>query len=311
METWFRLPLLVRVATTVLGWFGYALLVLSLNTPESADRIAMFVGVACVVGAAVTAGVDHHVQSTFGSIEKLEAYRRALRTGELPAGVELAEWRRWLRGSGLSNATAALLGGPFVLFGWMSSVFSPSAYRWLPAAAFTLLLVWSFVALCRRGPRIKRLEAEIKRHQAALSRAAGAPPETAATSLRRGGFESSLAERLVGALVWFICAFLVLLLADLESLVHGGPRIVPLEWAAGCATLVVVAWMALGEERDVRRNFASFEHYTEYTRTVRTGEMPADIEPDVWRAGSEAAEGKTCSDRSWFASLWRLECRRS
>jgi hypothetical protein len=166
----------------------------------------------------------------------------------------------------------------------MSSAYSESAYRLVAVAAFTLLLVWGFVALCRRGARIKRLEAEIKRHQAALSRAAGAPPETAATSLRRGGFNSSLAERLIGgSVVWFICAFLVFLVADLEALVYGGARIVLLEWAAGWAVLVVVAWAALGDERDVRRNFASFEQYAEYNRTVRTVEMPADIEPDVWR----------------------------
>jgi hypothetical protein len=285
METWFRLPMLVRVATIVLGWFGYALLVLSLNTRESADRIAMFVGIACVMGASVTAGVDQHVQSTFGSTERLKAYRLALRTGDLQQGTELGEWRRWLRGSELSNATAALAVGPFVVFGWMSSAYSQSAYRWVPLSAFSLLLVWGFVALCRRSARIKRLAAEVKRHRDSLNRAAGTPPDATAMAARReGAFESSLAERLIGgSVMWFICAFLVLLVADLESLVHGGPRIVTLEWAAGWAVLVVVAWAALGDERDVRRNFASFEQYAEYNRTLRTGEMPADIEPDVWR----------------------------
>ena len=224
METWFRLPLLARVATIVLGWFGYALLVLSLNTPESADRIAMFFGIACVMGAGVTAGVDHHVQTRFGSVEQLKAYRRALRTGDLQQGIELDEWRRWLRGSELWNGAAAVCAGPFLLFGGMSSGDSQSAYRWVAVAAFTLLLVWGFVALSRRGARIKRLTAEVKRHQDSLNRAAGRPPEKATTSLQGGGFESSLAERLLGgSVMWFICTFLVLLVADLEALVYGGP----------------------------------------------------------------------------------------
>ena len=285
MEIWFRLPMLVRVATVVLGWFGYALLVLRLNTPQSADRIAMFVGIACVMGASATAGVDQYMQSTFGSIERLKAYRLALRTGNLQQGIELDEWRRWLRGSEWWNATAAVCSGPFLLFGWMSSVGSQSAYRWLPAAAFTLLLAWGFVAVCRRSARIKRLAAEVKRHRDSVNQAAGKSANvTGRAALKEGVFDGPLAERLVaGSVVWFICAFLVLLVADLEALVYDGPRIVRLEWAAGWAALVVVVWAALGEERDLRRNFASFEQYTEYNRTVRTGEMPADIEPDIWR----------------------------
>lgn len=277
METWFRLPEVVRVAVNVLGWFGYAVLVLVLLTPESADRIAKFVFIACAVGAAATLALDHRVHTKYGSIEELKAYRQALRTGELPADAPLDSWRRWLRGSNSWNATAFLLAGPFVLFGSMSSVYSQSPFRWVPIVAFTLLGVWGFVALARRGARIKHLDAEIKRLQAA-------PKEKATTSLQRGGFESSLPERLVGGCVmWFISAFLILLVADVESLVHGGPRIVPLGWAAGCAALVPVAWAVLGDERDVRRNFDSFEQYTEYNRTVRTGDMPADIEPDIWR----------------------------
>jgi hypothetical protein len=126
----------------------------------------------------------------------------------------------------------------------------------------------------------------VKRRRDSLKTAAGTPAKaTTRAGLKESGFEASLAQRLVGgALVLFVGALLVFLVADLDALVYGGPRIVRLEWAAGCATLVVVAWMVLGKERDVRRNFASFEQYTEYNQTVRTGTMPADIEPDVWRA---------------------------
>jgi hypothetical protein len=143
METWFRLPVVVRVALVVVASFGYAFLVLSLLSPESADRIAMYVGMACVMGASVTAGVDQRTQAKYGSIEQLQPYRRALRTGELPADIELDTWRRWLRGSALWNVTAFVSAAPFVFLGLMSSVYSQSAYRWVPAAAFVLLSVWA------------------------------------------------------------------------------------------------------------------------------------------------------------------------
>ena len=94
----------------------------------------------------------------------------------------------------------------------------------------------------------------------------------------------SLVGRLAGGwLVWFFCALLVFGIADLESLVHGGPRIMRLDWAAGFAALVGLAWVVLGDNRDIRRNFASFEQYAEYHQTLRTLSMPADIEPDAWR----------------------------
>jgi hypothetical protein len=48
METWFRLPQLVRGAIIAASWFGYAYLVLSLLTAESAQRIAMYFGLPLV-----------------------------------------------------------------------------------------------------------------------------------------------------------------------------------------------------------------------------------------------------------------------
>ncbi|MBY0289678.1 MAG: hypothetical protein K2X52_21450 [Mycobacteriaceae bacterium] len=44
-----------------------------------------------------------------------------------------------------------------------------------------------------------------------------------------------------------------------------------------------LAWALLGEDRDLRRNFASYDEYVEYHRTLRTSEMPAAIEPELWR----------------------------
>ena len=97
-------------------------------------------------------------------------------------------------------------------------------------------------------------------------------------------FEMSLAGRLVsGFVMWFAGAFLVLLIADLGTLVFGGSWIMRLDLATGLAALMGLAWVALGEDRDLRRNFATYDQYVEYHRTLRTGEMPADIEPELWR----------------------------
>src|SRR4030095_53831 len=90
METWFRLPQLVRGAIIAAAWFGYAYLVLSLLTAESAERIAMYFAIACILGAAVTVGADGALRSRFGSAKQLTMYYSALRTGELPADAELA-----------------------------------------------------------------------------------------------------------------------------------------------------------------------------------------------------------------------------
>ena len=171
METWFRLPQLVRGAIIAAAWFGYAYLVLSLQDAESVDRIAMYFSIACVIGAAVTVGADGAVRSTFGSAEQLTMYYRALRTGELPDSIEVDKWQQWLRGSESSTGAVALGVGPFVLFGWMSSMTSQVGYRWLPAAVFSLLGVWGLVSTVTKGARIKRLAAQV------VKRAAGTPAE--------------------------------------------------------------------------------------------------------------------------------------
>jgi hypothetical protein len=284
METWFRLPQLVRGAIIAAAWFGYAYLVLSLLTAESANRIAMYFAIACVMGAAVTVGADGALRSRFGSAHQLTMYYRALRTGGQPGSIEVDKWRRWLSGSELSTGAVALGVGPFVLFGWFSSVTSQVGYRWVPAVAFSLLGVWGLVAIVTRGARIKRLATEVKRRHESVEPAAGTSAEAQRAASRKEGFEASLVNRLMwGFLIQFVCVCLVVLIADLESLVYGGPRIMRLEWAAGLAALMALAFVVLGQERDLRRNFASLEQYDEYSQAVRTEDMPANIEPDVWR----------------------------
>jgi hypothetical protein len=146
MKTWSRLPLAVRVVSIAVVWLGYAFLVLDLDSLDSNSRSGKLIWTACRLGAAVTVGVELGLRPKFGSLEQLTAYNRALRTGELPPGVDPNVWRRWLRRSGW---TTFLLwwANIFVWFGLASSMTSQSAYRWLPAAAFLLLAIWGFAGL--------------------------------------------------------------------------------------------------------------------------------------------------------------------
>jgi hypothetical protein len=272
MNTLFRLPLPVRVVIIAVAWFSYAILVLDLNSLDSGSRSAKLIWTACLVGAALTAVVDLGLRPKFGSIEQLIAYHWALRTGELPAPIELDEWRRWLRRSGLLDAMAPSLWGPPLVFGLLSSLSSQSAYRWAPASAFALLAIWGTVAWWRRHLRIVRLRAEVKR-QAAVT-----PEET--------WFQMPRAVRVpVTAATGFTFAFLALLVADLDSVIYSSSRIVHLEWVALWAALMGLASAiaALGDPT-LGGASGSIEQLVEYDRALRTGELPARIEPDVWRA---------------------------
>jgi hypothetical protein len=278
MTTWFRLPLIVRAAAIGVGWLAYFGLILRLLPAESAAAIAVPVGIACVFGSVVTAVADHRIHAKFGTADRMTAYRRALRSGKLPKGIDVDEWGSWLRGSETANGLGVLCVLPFVVFGLFTSVGSQSPFRWLPVAVFTVLFGWGAVVLVRRGAGIKQLNATIERRSEPVT------PAEPTTLMTRDVFASSLIGRLAsGFVMWSAGAFMVLLLVDLGTLVFGGPWIVRLDVAAGAAALMGLAWAAFGEDRDLRRNFASYNQYVEYHRTLRTGEMPADIDPELWR----------------------------
>lgn len=277
MTTWFRLPLLARAAAIGVGWLAYFGLIQRLLPGESATRIAVPVGVACVVGSVVTAAADHRIHRKFATVGQLALYRRALRTGTLPKGVDVEQWARWLRGSETANGLATLGVLPYVVFGLFISLGSASTYRWLPGAVFTLLLGWGAVVLVRRRAGIKQLNAAID------DRCEPADP-VPRTLMTEGVFASSLPGRLAsGFLMWFAGAFLVLLVVDLGTLVFGGPWIMRLDVAAGVAALMGLAWAALGEDRDLHRDFTSYDQYLEYHHTLRSGGMPADLDPALWQ----------------------------
>ena len=118
METWFRLPLVVRVVIYAAVWFSFAFLAFlawdfdHLYNGYNGSRMVGWLVLAAVVGLLVTPvvyGVDERSRRDFGSIEQFIAYKRALRTGELPAHIDPDAWRDSLRLSGGANGMARLL----------------------------------------------------------------------------------------------------------------------------------------------------------------------------------------------------------
>ena len=124
METWIRLPLMLRILIIAAVWFGYAVLVLDLNSLDDSSRSAKLIWTACLVWVAVTVVAEIGLRPKFGSLEQRVAYKQALRSGELPVGIELDVWRRWLDRSLLTNLSL-LCALPFAAFGLASSAGRP------------------------------------------------------------------------------------------------------------------------------------------------------------------------------------------
>jgi len=64
--------------------------------------------------------------------------------------------------------------------------------------------------------------------------------------------------------------------------VHTESLVRTLVQVAVIAVAVAAACTIFGERR-LRRDFGSIEQFVDYSRALRTGELPARIEPDAWR----------------------------
>ncbi|MDT5327787.1 MAG: hypothetical protein QOF25_4939 [Mycobacterium sp.] len=128
MTMWFRLPLVVRLVVIALACFGYGVLILDFNALDIGSRSAKIIGTACLVGAALAVGFDLGWRKA-RSMDQLSAYRRALRSSELPTPIELDEWRRWVVRSDLLNGFAPFSAGPFVFF-FLGRSRRPLPSRW-------------------------------------------------------------------------------------------------------------------------------------------------------------------------------------
>ena len=293
MTRWLRLPPGLRVVICGAAAFGVVFVAFlawdfdQLFTGHTGDRLTGLAALAALPGLLAGSwryGVELRLRRDYGSIERYAAYMRALRTGEPPVHIDPAAWREWIRRSRGANWLAlsvACLAGLFVA----ASLTHQPAYHPISAALVGLLALSWLAMGWRKSARINRLAAEIERRESTEQSAVTPPTEKAAATRAESRFARSWATRLVeAALVDSIFAFLVLLVADLDSLVFGGPRIVPLEWAAGLAVLVGAALAALASDRRRRCDFASSAQFAEYNRAVERGELPASVEPDVWRS---------------------------
>jgi hypothetical protein len=83
------------------------------------------------------------------------------------------------------------------------------------------------------------------------------------------------------AAVGFAVAVLACLAWDFDRL-HNGSRVGGWLVLAAVIGLLVGAFVDGGDDR-FRRNFGSFDQYIAYRRALATGELPACVEPDVWR----------------------------
>ena len=292
MKTWFRLPLAVRAVIYVAVGFGFAFLAFLVTDLDrlyhgnTGSRMVGWLVLAACIGLMVgpfALGVEAGLRRDFDSIEHFIVYKRALRTSELPARIEPDVWRGWLRRSLGINRLAQLLGYLLVVFVVLPGLTSRSAYHWAAVSLCALLATCILVTSRQTRARITRLETEVKRR----ATPAVTPEEAqAAVTPEETWFRWPLAVRVfMIAAVWFTYAFLVLLVGDLDSVIYSGSRIVHLEWAAFWAALMglAIAAVTFGAQRGLRRDFGSVEQFSAYHQALRTGELPARIEPDVWR----------------------------
>jgi hypothetical protein len=299
METLYRLPMVVRAVIHAAVGFVVAYLVClawdfdHLYDDYNASRMRGWLVVAALICLLVTGyllGADSRLHRDFGSMERFIAYKRSLRTGELPARIDPDVWRGWFRLSRGSHRIAQLLAYLAVVFVVVPSLTRQPEYHPVFASSVGLLALWRLVSSGRRRARLARLAAEVERRAGAQMTPNGAQLET---WLRR-----PLAARvLLPAVVGFSLAFVV---AKLDRLYHGysGSSGGLLVWAAVVGVAVAVC-MAMR----LRPNFSSFEQYIAYTRALRTGELPALTEPGVWRDRLSSSRRSNRMEPLWACVL--------
>ncbi|MGX9788848.1 hypothetical protein [Mycobacterium sp. MMS18-G62] len=173
MQTWFyRLPATARALITgvlsAAAIFGVmSLYAVSAPWGDTSDSIIARAVVSTIAGMITgVVGVvlgDQRMHRVYGSTDDALRYKRALRTGELPAEIEPAAWHGWLGVSSQSNRWAPAAVGVFAVL----AVLQGLNHQWILAALFALLAIWqSVVALVLRH-RISRLTAAVGQRSAA------------------------------------------------------------------------------------------------------------------------------------------------
>ncbi|WP_179474055.1 hypothetical protein [Mycolicibacterium vinylchloridicum] len=274
MNIWIRIPSGIRALLLIAAWLTYGALLSNLNSLDDGSRTAEIIWGACLVGATVT---------VIGDSVRCPLLDTALRTGNLPDEIELADWRRRLIRSRVGAALTPWFATAYLGFGALSADSSRSPHRVLLLWVFGLGIIWVFVAVHKRTTRIRQLELAIRQRREA---ATPAKPTVPAEERRwRSNAETPMAGRItMTAVVGTAMAFVVLLVADLDSVVYSDSRAAHLGWATVIATVTGIAMTALafGDPR-LRANADTIDAILQYDWAFRAAELPAQFDVDQWR----------------------------
>jgi hypothetical protein len=177
---------------------------------------------------------------------------------------------------------------PVLAFGVMSADSSQSPHRVLLEGLLVSCAIWFFVALCIRGARITRLESEIKKLPLPLRCETPTSAQTDSQRVRealRNNAETPLAGRFAaGAAMTSALAFVVLLVADLDSVAYDDSRIAHLGRAALWATVTgLIATVTASGDPRLSATSQTIEGILQYDWAFRTGELPAQFDVEQWR----------------------------
>jgi hypothetical protein len=284
---WHRVPRALRVLVLAAAWFSYGVLLSNLNSRDDVTTADVIWG-AIFFGFVIATLVSLIRPALFASTDEFVTYRTALRSGDLPDGVNLAVWERRLSRSRLAVVLLPWIALPYLGFGALSADSSMSPYRVLLLWTFALATIWVFVSTFKRIACIKQLESTIRQRQKqSLPEPAARADKTMSRMERqwRSNAEASWAERLISmAIAMSALAFVPLLLADLDSIVYSDNTGAHLAWAAlvAATTAGVVTWVVFWDPR-LRATTRTIESILQYDRAFRTGELPDQFDIDQWR----------------------------
>lgn len=269
-------------------WFSYGALLSNFNSPDD-GRTPEIIWGACLIGASITVLVTLVRPVLFDSRNEFLDYSIALRTGILPDGIDLGVWQRRLARSRLAVMLVPWFTFPFLFFGVLSADSSQFRYRAVLLGMFTVCAIWVLVVVYKRTARIKQLESAVRQRQEEQCPAPTAPAPVTMPWLEkqwRSNAATPMAERFISMVVMTsVFAFLLVLLADLDSVVYSDSRLSHLRWAALCALVigVVATGTAFGDPR-MRATSRTIDEIMRYDLAFRTTELPEHFDVDQWRS---------------------------
>jgi len=278
---WCRLPTLLRAAIWGLAAFAVVFTCLlvwnadHLSVDDVGNRLIGLAGLAALPGL-VTAAWYQRVAGRFGSFDRRATYRQALRSGVLPsdAEAEAGVWWGWLSHSRIQTIPAHFVSTVLLVLVVAPSLIYRPTYHTAAVVLVGLLALWGVAASWRTQSRIFRLRAEL------LRRTDAAIPATLEESVAEDMFRSSAVHRMIHlAFIGFCMCFAV---AFVDRQYHGGD--LTMAWLLAWAAIAGGSRAAVTSVGGDRRDFASLNQAATYVAALRTGELPADADPVVWRA---------------------------